>query len=80
MYVYTSILGPFKKGCDMIEEEIEDVEVPQRDFNSPSTFQPFSDNDTATLFQDLERELEKMVKKYHVPHTDLENLLQVRLW
>jgi hypothetical protein len=40
-------------------------------------FQPFSDNDTTTLFQDLERELEKMVQKYHVPPTDLENLFHV---
>ena len=65
----------------MLEEEIEEVELSsQRDFDGPPTFQPFSDNDTTTLFQDLERELEKMVQKYHVPPTDLENLFQVRCW
>jgi hypothetical protein len=62
----------------MLEEEIEDVELSsQRDYDGPVTFQPFSDNDTTTLFQDLERELEKMVQKYRVPPTDLENLFQV---
>ncbi|CAI8013919.1 hypothetical protein GBAR_LOCUS8761 [Geodia barretti] len=62
----------------MLEEEIEDVELSSRgDYDGPVTFQPFSDNDTTTLFQDLERELEKMVQKYRVPPTDLENLFQV---
>ena len=65
----------------MLEEEIEDVELSsQRDYDGPVTFQPFSDNDTTTLFQDLERELEKMVQKYRVPPTDLENLFQVRTY
>ena len=63
----------------MLEEELEEVELSsQRDYDGPVMFQPFSDNDTTTLFQDLERELEKMVQKYRVPPTDLENLFQVR--
>ena len=61
----------------MLEEEIEDVSS-QRDLDGAGNFQPFSDNDTTTLFQDLERELEKMVQRYHVPPTELENLFQVR--
>ena len=62
----------------MLEEEVEGGEEEEgREFDGAGTFHPFSDNDTATLFQDLERELEKMVQKYHVPPTDLENLFQV---
>lgn len=60
----------------MLEEEIDGGED-EREFDRTGTFQPFSDNETTTLFQDLERELEKMVQKYHVPPTDLENLFQV---
>lgn len=60
----------------MLEEEV-DGEEEELEFDGTGTFQPFSDNETTTLFQDLERELEKMVQKYHVPPTDLENLFQV---
>ena len=60
----------------MQEEEIEGGED-ERDTDGTEAFQPFNDSDTATLFQDLERELEKMVQKYHVPPTDLESLFQV---
>ena len=60
----------------MQEEEIEGGED-ERDTDGTGAFQPFNDSDTATLFQDLERELEKMVQKYHVPPTDLESLFQV---
>ena len=49
----------------------------EREYDGAGTLQPFSDNDTTTLFQDLEHELEKMVQKYHVPPGDLENLFQV---
>ena len=59
----------------MLEEEME--EVAQGDSDGAAAFQPFGDNDTTTLFQDLERELEKMVQKYRVPPTELENLFQV---
>ena len=63
----------------MLEEEIKEVEQsPQRDFEGVGNFQPFGDSDATTLFQDLERELEKMVQKYRVPPTELENLFQVR--
>lgn len=66
----------------MLEEEVDGEEVDgegeELEFDGTGTFQPFSDNETTTLFQDLERELEKMVQKYHVPPTDLENLFQVR--
>lgn len=60
----------------MLEEEV-DGEEEELEFDGTGTFQPFNDNETTTLFQDLERELEKMVQKYHVPPTDLENLFQV---
>ena len=39
--------------------------------------QPLGDSDTTTLFRDLEHELEVMVKRYHVPPTDLEKIFQV---
>lgn len=62
----------------MSEEVIGGEE--EREYDGTGTLQPFSDNDTTTLFQDLEHELEKMVQKYHVPPGDLENLFQVRLY
>ena len=63
----------------MLEEAIEEGEH-EKEGDGTGTFQPFSDSDTTTLFQDLERELEKMVQKYHVPPTDLESLFQVKLY
>ena len=41
--------------------------------------QPLGDSDTTTLFRDLEHELEVMVKRYHVPPTDLEKIFQVNM-
>lgn len=61
----------------MNDEGVEELEA-EREFDGTGTFQPFNDNDTTILFQDLERELEKMVQKYHVPPTELGNLFQVR--
>ena len=60
----------------MNDEVVEELEA-KKEFDGTGTFQPFTDNDTTTVFQDLERELEKMVQKYHVPPTELENLFQV---
>ena len=60
----------------MSEDCMEEGEA-EREFDGTGTFQPFNDSDTTTLFQDLERELEKMVQRYHVPPTELENLFQV---
>lgn len=57
-----------------MNEELEELGQ-----NGAGTVQLFSESDTNKLFQDLERELEEMVKKYQVSPGDLENLFQVSI-
>lgn len=48
-------------------------------YEDSGALQSLSDDDTAVeiLVRDLEHELRELVHHYHVPHGDLEKLLQV---
>ena len=46
-------------------------------FEDTGDMEPLADSDMTLLFRDLERELEAVIHRYHVPPTDLNKLFQV---